>query len=571
RMNVADMRTTDYLVQGFNGGVATLDPSNNTTETVTVPTILADATGTITVSVRAAPGNTNQGTFYYYLGLAQLKLTTTATTPAVLGFSQPALVVSREQGLGPWTKALSVFDSLSALGSVQLSAVDQATGLAPTWLTVPASVTPGQPFVATFDDASVALGSYDAILSATAPGYPDGQLLVTYEVHEEAGLNLLFYGNSYSISNQGVPALAGFIAEAAGLPSPQVVARLVGGKDLQYHLTDPTQAAAIANGLAEGEEWDAVIMQGFSTEATDAIGDPAGFRADALAILTAVRTHSPGATAVMYQTWARGPGSSFYPNTWPGPLDMHGEVRSNYRLAVDDMNGAFGTGTAHLGAVGDGVALLAFDPSLYTPDWSHPTEPTTLLAAMTLYQAIWRQRACEVQPDFSGTSNLVTRLTSLGLGQSDWDAMAGISERVADAELRHHPGSGEDLLLQTGVDGLPLACPVKTASLGAQLSVDLTSPNGLYGDAPALLLVDAFFTGMPPAALPGFPEIQFNPATFLIVANQAPLGAGLTLDVPLTTSLLGVSLLLQGVSLSPSVETGHAQFSTTDGHEFQLQ
>ena len=36
------------------------------------------------------------------------------------------------------------------------------------------------------------------------------------------------------------------------------------------------------------------------------------------------------------------------------------------------------------------MALLAFDPSLYTSDWSHPTAPTTLLTGMSVYAALYR-------------------------------------------------------------------------------------------------------------------------------------------------------------------------------------
>ena len=571
RLNVSDMRTTDYAVKGFNSGLGTLDPSNNATDTVIVPSILVDATGTISVSVRAAPSNTNLGTFYFYLGLLQLDITEWPTTPPLLGFDQGSLAVSSTVGQSSFVTPLTVSDSLGALSWIQLTAVDDATGLPPTWLALPPAATPGQPFAVSFGDNPVPVGSYSATVVASAAGYPNEPLPVSYLVDDEAGLNLLFYGNSYSLSNQGVPSLVGFIAEEAGQPAPTIVAQLVGGQTLDYHLTNPSQAAAISGGLPLGQTWDAVVMQGFSTEATDAIGDPLGFRADALAILTAVRAHSPDAGAAMYQTWARGPGSSYYPNTWSGPLEMHGEVRTNYRLAVDDMNAAFGAGTAFLGAAGDAVGLLAFAPSLYTSDWSHPTAPTTVLAAMTLYQALYRDRICDIKPDFGGGGNLIVRLSSLGLGQSDWEALAGIAERVADGELRHHPGSGEDLLLQTGVDGAALACPIKIAALGSQLSIALTSPNGLYSGATSLLLVDPFFTGSPPDSVPGFPEIQFNPATFLIAISQNPLGAGLTLNVPLTSTLAGVSVVVQGVSLSPSVETGNGKFSTTDGHEFQLQ
>ena len=61
----------------------------------------------------------------------------------------------------------------------------------------------------------------------------------SFEVSTAGGLNLLFYGNSYSQFNSGVPSLAGFIAEEAGFPSPKVVAQLVAVKTCTF--TSPIQ------------------------------------------------------------------------------------------------------------------------------------------------------------------------------------------------------------------------------------------------------------------------------------------------------------------------------------------
>ena len=91
-------------------------------------------------------------------------------------------------------------------------------------------------------------------------------------VRSAGTLNLLYYGNSYSQGNGTVPSLVQFLAESAGFPSPYTVPKLVGGQNLAFHLNDPGQAAAISGALPLGETWDFVVLQGFSTEATVALG-----------------------------------------------------------------------------------------------------------------------------------------------------------------------------------------------------------------------------------------------------------------------------------------------------------
>ena len=213
-------------------------------------------------------------------------------------------------------------------------------------------------------------------------------------------LNLLFYGNSYSVDNASVPALVAVIADAAGRTTPRVVAALVGGTDLTFHLTDPQQVAAITTSLPPGEFWDYVVIQGSSTESTH-IGNPTAFRAAAVGIVTNVRAHSPNARAVLYQTWARAYGHSFYPSGFGNPMAMHDEVRASYRSAVAGINQAFGPGVARLAPVGDAIAALAFNPALYVADLSHPRQPITLVAAMTIYGALWQDTVCPLNPDFS--------------------------------------------------------------------------------------------------------------------------------------------------------------------------
>ncbi len=570
RLNVTDERTTDYLVQGFNAGVGTLDPSNNTSEVATVEDILVDDQGRVTISVKAALENTNPGTHFFYLGAVKLDVTVPAEPAVALAFDTPQLAVALTQGDGPFATSVGIAESEGAATPVTFTAVDAETGLPPTWLTLPAGGTAGASATLTFDDAGQTFGVHTATVTASAPGHLPAKLDVDLDVRPPGVRNLLFYGNSYSIGNGGMPGLVASIAEALGQVEPFVVAKLTGGTDLLYHLTNPDDAAAITEALPLGQQWDTVVLQGFSTEATQ-IGDPAAFQANALAIVTNVRAHSPDARCVFFQTWARGPEWSGYPGIWPNPLGMHDEIRTNYRAAAQGIDAVFGAGTAEVAAAGDGVALLSFDDALYTDDWSHPEPPTTLLTAMTVYEALFDERITAQDPDFGAADDLTAWLASHGLGEADWVALSGVAERVADPALRLHPGSGELLLLETSVGSDPPdARPLSVASTGEIFHVRLSSPYAVYGEDLSHVVFDVFPTGAPPAPNPAFPEVHVKPSYF-IVATSAPLGPGLPFDVVVPPAVSGLSVLVQGVALGPSAETGNPDFTTTDGHEVELR
>jgi hypothetical protein len=145
------------------------------------------------------------------------------------------------------------------------------------------------------------------------------------------GFNVLFFGNSYTISSinplvhtpsyggaRGIPELVRQIAIAAGYDAPFVknVFRLGRGYD---HHVDPNQVSlsGIDEPLLGEEAWDFVVMQGYSTRPTSHpyMGNPAKHRANALKLFDEVRagstnhsTQSPNVVPVLYQTWAREPG-----------------------------------------------------------------------------------------------------------------------------------------------------------------------------------------------------------------------------------------------------------------------
>lgn len=385
------------------------------------------------------------------------------------------------------------------------------------------------------------------------------------------GKNLLFYGNSFTYYSwgYGVPELVQSIAVAAGHPSPTIVSALVGGVTLQFHATDPAQVAVIANALPPGQTWDHVVMQGHQLEATPEGGhDPAVFRSSAQTILTNVRNHSPAARAVMYQTWASAWGHIYYPIPWAVPLDMHGVVRANYRLAVADLVAAFGPGAAVNAAAGDAVALLEFDPLWYEPDLAHPNPAMILLAAMSIYTAIYGETVCELDPAFNPPGPLAQLLATKGLGETEWRYMAGLADRSADPTLRRYPGSGDQLLLETATDLTPLsACPVNRMTTGTLVQIRLRSMNGVFDAAPGWLLVHLFPTGSPPGPATAWPELRAS-GSMSILSTVNALTSPMALALPMPFSWPGSSVLVQGLAWHPSTESGNPWFTTTDAHEF---
>ncbi|HEX5052434.1 MAG TPA: SGNH/GDSL hydrolase family protein [Planctomycetota bacterium] len=382
------------------------------------------------------------------------------------------------------------------------------------------------------------------------------------------GKNLLFYGNSftYYVWGYGVPEAVGWIATAAGHANPTIVSALTGGGTLQYYATDPAQIAAIGS-LPPGQTWDCVVMQGHALEATNGLGfNAATFRSSAVTIMGNVRAHSPAARAVMFQTWASAWGQMYYPMPWPVPMAMHDEIRGNYHLAVADIDAAFGAGAASNAAVGDAVALLEWDPAWYEADRFHPSPSMILLAAMCIYTSVYGQTVCEI--DFQPASPLGQALAAFGIGEAEWQHLAGLADRCADPALRHYPGSGDHLLLETGAGpGPATACPLASMTVGTFVQMRLRSLNGVYDGAPGWLLINLFLTGAPPGPSPTYPEVQVDFGSMLILTSSATLANPLSFAIPMPFSFPGLSVLVQGLAAQESTETGNPVFTTTDAHE----
>ncbi len=230
--------------------------------------------------------------------------------------------------------------------------------------------------------------------------------------------NLLFFGNSFTIGNGGwdVPRIVKEIAVAAGHPAPTVEMQAYGGWTLGQHIDkiDTDSPGGVIHSLPSGQTWDALVMQDYSTRPTAVSsigGDLAAHRADAVTLSTRVRDHSPVATPVLFQTWARSPEHSYYPGTFASASAMQQQVSTGYSLSAGDIDLQFGAGTARIAPVGDAFEAYGWSGLYQENEWYHASNHGSLLAAMVLYSTIYNASLEDV--------NLSGVLVDLGLPTGD--------------------------------------------------------------------------------------------------------------------------------------------------------
>ncbi len=251
-----------------------------------------------------------------------------------------------------------------------------------------------------------------------------GAILVTATA-ASAQLNILFYGNSFTQGSGGVQNIVRDIATAAGQPTPYVRSAAIGGWSLEQHLQVNT--AVITTGIPPGQNWDFVVLQDYSTQPTR-LGSTQAHRTSALALFDVVRAHSPGVNAVMYETWARAPGHSYFTGPNPvfpgGPNEMQAEVTNGYMLSTADINAARGAGTAARAPVGTAWQSTNWN-NLHGGDLYHANNRGSLLAGLVLYSTIYNQPT-------SGL-DLSSLLTRLSLTPADGAELTAVSDAIVPA------------------------------------------------------------------------------------------------------------------------------------------
>jgi hypothetical protein len=110
----------------------------------------------------------------------------------------------------------------------------------------------------------------------------------------------------------------------------------------------------------------------------------------------------------------------------------------------------------------------------------------------------------------------------------------------------------------------------------------MSSPTGAYNSSAVILASQVFSTGTSPVAAIGFPELHLDPSpaapfpvtvlygagAFNMLTQLLP-PSGVTLGWPIPTGVGPISVLLQGVALSPNPQNPF--FTVSHGHEIQIQ
>lgn len=243
-------------------------------------------------------------------------------------------------------------------------------------------------------------------------------LLAANRAAAEDPLDILYFGNSFTNatccgSSQSVPDVVSAVAVAAGRPAPNNVNASLNGQNLRYH--EVFNTTIITAGLAAGEDWEYVVLQDHSTQPTH-IGILSQHLSASLGLYQMVKSHSPDATAVMYETWARGYSHSFYSGGAPafpgGPAQMQQELRDGYLMSTDNINAVEGAGSARYAPAGDTWEDLDWPANFYGDVNYHAGNRGTLLNALTLYATIY-------EDDTTSDIDLSGVLASLNLTAAD--------------------------------------------------------------------------------------------------------------------------------------------------------
>jgi len=189
----------------------------------------------------------------------------------------------------------------------------------------------------------------------------------------DGATRILFIGNSYTYVND-LPNRVLAIAESIGFaPSVEVATIASGGARLADHAANESTMAEIADG-----GWDYVVLQ---EQSYLPIVDPATFYAAAETLAAAAL--DAGATASLFETWARQEGNDLYTGDLAGytPETMQSALRDAYTEASTL------TGALYLPVGDTWEETIAAYPSmpLFAADGSHPSQHGTYLGACVIF------------------------------------------------------------------------------------------------------------------------------------------------------------------------------------------
>jgi hypothetical protein len=209
--------------------------------------------------------------------------------------------------------------------------------------------------------------------------------------------DILFIGNSFTFgasapdvrANGGVPKLFEGIAQAKG-QKVSTTAVTAGGKDWAYHLARPETAQAL-----KAKVWTWVVLQDLSTRPTHA-GNIKQFMQDGETFSDRIALTSPHAKILLYETWPRPAGSSFYdsknPRGFTDPAQMMGELHQSYTSLGEDLAKRNPDREVRVALVGTAfLRVMTKYPTmnLFAADKHHANNDGYYLAALVLYESVY--------------------------------------------------------------------------------------------------------------------------------------------------------------------------------------
>jgi hypothetical protein len=186
----------------------------------------------------------------------------------------------------------------------------------------------------------------------------------------------LFIGNSYTRSNDLPRVVERLARSVPGGPTLSAQRVANPGWDLTRHLRSATTLREVEVG-----GYSHVVLQGHSLSALE---HPAELETSARGFRDAIQL--TGARTVLFETWARRPGSALYRRELEGgPIAMQARITDCYeRLSSELGVGVAPAGRAFLLA----QQRLGPELPLFRSDGHHPSATGTYLAAAVLYTAI---------------------------------------------------------------------------------------------------------------------------------------------------------------------------------------
>lgn len=197
-------------------------------------------------------------------------------------------------------------------------------------------------------------------------------------------MNLLLVGNSFTYYND-MPEILGALARDNGR-QVNVYAFTRGGHRLSQYIEEPKLYEAF-QGVFSVRHYDLCVLQEYSTQ-------PAFDYAAFIRGVTEVMEKTGGAADkyLLYETWGYKEGNPQM-KEWG---TTHDELSEKLRTAYASAAETFHLPVAHVGTAFHKIVLSHPEIELYAGDMKHPSYLGSVLAALTLYKAIFGEKPVNV-------------------------------------------------------------------------------------------------------------------------------------------------------------------------------